>query len=193
MTNSKNTKNSLKSGIGTSSFHGNGGFTLVEMIVAIFIFSIVMVVAVGALVSVVEANRKAQGVKSVMNNLNFALDSMTRAIRVGTEYSCGVANCTIDGSESFSFLSTDGQNVTYSFNKESARIERTMDGGVTIQTMTAPEVTVEELRFYLAGESPSDEAQPRVLIITKGLAGPTGKTQTEFSLETMVTQRILDR
>lgn len=168
------------------------GFTLVEMIVAIFIFSIVMVVAVGALVSVVEANRKAQGVKSVMNNLNFALDSMTRAIRVGTDYSCATTNCDSEGSSSFSFMSTDGEEVTYTFNSTDARIERTIGTG-SPASLTAPEVTVQELRFYLTGESPSDSTQPRVLIVAKGLAGPTGKTQTEFSLETMVTQRILDR
>src|SRR3989344_8697452 len=52
------------------------GFTLVEMIVAIALFSIVMVVSVGALLALVTANRKAQALQSVMNNLNIALDGM---------------------------------------------------------------------------------------------------------------------
>lgn len=49
---------------------GQKGFTLVEMIVAIFVFSVVMVISTGALVSIIGANRKAQSVKSVMNNVD---------------------------------------------------------------------------------------------------------------------------
>lgn len=169
------------------------GFTLVEMIVAIFIFSIVMVVAVGALVSVIGANRKAQAVKSVMNNLNFALESMTRTIRTGTGYDCGTPNCATEGSETFSLLSTNGEDVVYTLNKQEARIERSTDGGSTFQALTAPEVTVDILTFYLDGETVGDDEQPRVLIHVKGTAGSGGRDQTEFSLQTLVAQRLLDR
>ncbi len=169
------------------------GFTLVEMIVAVFIFSIVMLIAVGALVSIIEANRKAQGVKSVMNNLNFSLDSMTRAIRVGGTYDCGVGSCAADGTSEFTFISTDGEEIRYRHNTTNKSIERSIDGGLSYQELTAPEVTVEFLKFYVAGESVSDNEQPRVLIVVKGIAGPDGRTQTEFSLETLVTQRLLDR
>src|SRR3989338_5238251 len=62
------------------------GFTLVEMIVAIGLFSVVMVVCVGALLSLVNANRKAQALQSVMNNLNIALDGMARSVRMGNTY-----------------------------------------------------------------------------------------------------------
>ena len=68
--------------------HSERGFTLVEMIVAIALFAIVMVVAVGALLSLTGANRKAQALQSVMNNLNIALDGMVRNVRMGTEYDC---------------------------------------------------------------------------------------------------------
>ncbi len=67
---------------------GGGGFTLVEMMVALAIFSIVAVVALGALVKIVSANHKAQTLQASMTNLNFALDSMSREIRVGTGYFC---------------------------------------------------------------------------------------------------------
>ena len=42
-----------------------GGFTLLEMIVAIGVFSVVMLVAAGSLLSIVSANRKAQAQKAV--------------------------------------------------------------------------------------------------------------------------------
>jgi prepilin-type N-terminal cleavage/methylation domain-containing protein len=82
------------------------GFTLVEMIVALGIFSIVAVVALGALVKIISANHKAQTLQASITNLNFALDAMSREMRVGNVYHCddgssalnksnyGVAGCT---------------------------------------------------------------------------------------------------
>ncbi len=49
------------------------GFTLIEMIVAVAVFSIVMVVGAGALLSIVDANRRGQAQQTVINNLNFAI------------------------------------------------------------------------------------------------------------------------
>jgi len=65
------------------------GFFLAELIVAVSIFGVVMVVSVGALVLALDANRKTQSLKSVLNNLNIALDSMTRTIATGSHYYCG--------------------------------------------------------------------------------------------------------
>ncbi len=64
------------------------GFTLVEMIVSLAIFSVVATVALGALIKIVDANRKAQTLQSAITNLNFALESMSREMRVGTKYYC---------------------------------------------------------------------------------------------------------
>ena len=64
------------------------GFTLIEMIVALAIFSIVATVALGALMKIISANKKAQTLQSAMTNLNFALESMSREMRVGNNYSC---------------------------------------------------------------------------------------------------------
>lgn len=64
------------------------GFTLVEMVVSLAIFSIVAVVALGALVKIIDTNKKAQTLQSSITNLNFALESMSREMRVGTSYYC---------------------------------------------------------------------------------------------------------
>ena len=65
-----------------------GGFTLVEMIVSVAIFTIVAFVAVGALLKVIDANKKSQSLKTSINNLNFALESLSREMRVGSNYTC---------------------------------------------------------------------------------------------------------
>jgi prepilin-type N-terminal cleavage/methylation domain-containing protein len=198
-TNSKcQTPNSKRSGFGiwnlvfgSSASAKQRGFTLIEMIVSIFLFSIVMVVATGSLVSILGANRKAQAVKTVMNNLNFVLDSMTRAIRVGTDYDCGVPTCATTGSTEFSFVDADSNDVTYRFNEGTNRVERSMNGG-SFDPLTSPGITVERLRFFADGITLNDQAQPRVLIVIGGEAGQD-RSRTRFDLQTLISQRIFDR
>lgn len=72
------------------------GFTLIEMIVSLALFSVVVTVSVGALLMLIATNDKLQGEQSVMTNLSFALDSMTREIRTGTSYIC-VSSNTVSG------------------------------------------------------------------------------------------------
>lgn len=69
----------------------NVGFTLIEIMVSISIFSIVMLIVIGALIMLNDANKKAQAMRAVVDNLNFAMEDMTRSIRTGGEYKCGLS------------------------------------------------------------------------------------------------------
>ncbi|MFA6433049.1 MAG: type II secretion system protein [Candidatus Paceibacterota bacterium] len=64
------------------------GFTLVEIIVAMMIFSIVAVVALAALVKIIDANKKAQTTHDAVTNLSFVLEAMSREMRSGSNYYC---------------------------------------------------------------------------------------------------------
>ncbi len=68
------------------------GFTLVEMIISIALFTVVAVVAIGALLKVVSSNKKAQSLKTSINNLNFALESISREMRIGRNYQCAAVS-----------------------------------------------------------------------------------------------------
>lgn len=72
------------------------GFTLVEMIVALMIFSMVAVVALAALVKIIDANRKAQTIQDAVVNMSFVMESMTRELRTGSVYYCKVLAPGID-------------------------------------------------------------------------------------------------
>ena len=65
------------------------GFTLLEMFCPPSLFFIVvMLIAVGSLLSIIDASRKAQAQKEVLNNLNFAIEGLARTARVGSTYHC---------------------------------------------------------------------------------------------------------
>lgn len=177
----------------------NKGFTLVELIVSIGLFTVVTLVAVGALLSIVGVNKKAQSFKSVMNNLNFAVESMSKSMRVGTDYHCGSGG-TISlpqdcagGSDYFAFKNSSGAQVVYRLN--GTQIERSVGGGGFVG-VTAPEVIITEntgLRFYVSGaaENPNNK-QPKILILVQGIMSISEKATTNFSLQTTVSQREID-
>ncbi|MFW6210469.1 MAG: prepilin-type N-terminal cleavage/methylation domain-containing protein [Patescibacteria group bacterium] len=64
------------------------GFSLIEMIVALALFSTVLTISVGALLMLIAANGQLREEQSIMTNLSFALDSMTRELRTGVRYYC---------------------------------------------------------------------------------------------------------
>jgi type II secretory pathway pseudopilin PulG len=208
---------------------GKEGFFLAELIVSVFIFGIVMTVSVGSLILALDANRKTQSLKSVLNNLNVVLDTMTRTIATGSHYLCGsgtsfnpenpdVADCFMSatdplnsGEEVVNLLfneDLDGNDsaddfITYERRVDSGGkgyIARTIRGGAgsysSAVRMTAPEVDITSLRFYVSGSEPAvngtDFEQPRVLIVVKGTAPAGPRNETDFTVQTLVTQRIPD-
>jgi len=172
------------------------GFTLIEMIVAVALFTVVATVSVGSLLSIVDANRKAQSLKSVMDNLHFALQGMSLALQVGRDYDCDLLafvhdNATdCNGGKQLEFRSADNKQVVYSYNGTS--IERSIDGSPLIR-ITAEEVDIEEFNFYVVGSGSEDGKQPLAIITVKGTAGDfSEKTKTSFFVQTAVSSRRFD-
>jgi len=159
----------------------NKGFSLIEILVSIAIFSVVMVTAAGALLATIDANHKAQAIQLAMNNLGFALESMSRVIREGNSY---YANGV---SSSFSFKRTsDNKIVSYSLSGD--KIMR-KEGTDPEQAITASGVKVTKLTFYVSGSSDSQK-RAMVTIVIQGTAGETAKVQTPFNLQTTLSQRM---
>jgi hypothetical protein len=88
-----------------------------------------------------------------------------------------------------SYHSTDGDHVVYELSGTS--LERIINDGNPI-AMTAPEIVIEHLKFYVLGAGSGDTQQPKVLVSVDGYSGATAETRTNFSLQTLVSQRILD-
>src|SRR3989338_2723840 len=186
------------------------GFTLVEMIVAVALFAVVMLVSVGALLSLVGANRKAQALQSVMNNLNIALDGRVRSVRMGSEYHCGQGSittpqsCEASGDTRLAFKPFCDQNCDpldrwiYVFDSDGSycgadRLCKSENSGANYYAVTAPEVTIDSMRFYVIGTTRGDTIQPKVVIEVKGTAGARQvKTTTTFNIQATAVQRILD-
>ncbi len=174
------------------------GFTLIELMVSISIFAIVMTMSMGAILSVLDANQKSQTVRSVVDNLNATLESMTRSIRFGTNYHCGSTgtitapqDC-ISGDTTFSVLDSNNNETTYSLSN--SQIMRSVNGATAL-ALTSPDVVIQSMTFYVFGTTPfsqGDLNQPRVIILVKGQVNGKTTTMSTFTLQTTISQRALD-
>ena len=185
------------------------GFTLIELMVSLMLFTIVVLAAVGSLYTVNNASRKVQAMRSVIDNLNFGMESMSRTIRTGSGIACGgesnigTPNCRLEDQNPGTVLfieSTLGveQPVEYQLGVN-------IDGtGGTIQKrfkeagvwtnwidITAPEINIENLSFYVDGAEDIDTVQPNVIIFVRGVATVDEETQP-FAIQTYLSQRAFD-
>ncbi len=177
-------------GFRASSFElrAKRGYTLIELIVAMGLFALVMTLVSGAYLMMINVTRQAQSLSTGINNLSFALETMTRTVRTSTNYSCNglQQDCTTGGSI-FSVVNTGGQTISYALSNGAI----TQNGS----TLTDPSVNVTSLTFYVSGTqtgSSGDKNQPHVTITIVGTVsdGPS-KTQP-FYIETGATMRGID-
>lgn len=183
------------------------GFTLVEIMVSVAIFSIIMTVGIGALVDITQTYSYAREKKTVADSLSFMLESMTREIRLGTNFYSGSGSgvsfqdSARDGStNSVGFEMSNpsdlrGRYMSYSLESGVLRRYRYDTGGTLISTDNLNDVNsvaIESLDFTVIGASASgttDGKQPLVWIRMKARSV---KNDAALSLQTLVSQRSLD-
>lgn len=159
------------------------GYTLVELIIAVGLFAIVMMLVSGAYIVMINLTNRAQGSATGIYNLSFALETMTRTIRTGSNYSCNNSGDCVNGT-TFSITNTDGMNVNYALS----------DGVITQNSvpLTDPSISVSSLNFNVSGTASSDNEQPHVNIKVLGtVLSERGKTES-FTVETGATMRTPD-
>ena len=185
----------------TLSCKNEAGFTLVELMVSMSLFTIVMFMCMGAILTILDANQKSKNLRSVMDNLNFSLEGMTRTIRFGTNYHCGTGtpvtspvNCS-GGNSTIYVQFIKGITINQiRYSLVGGCVARSING-LTNQCITSPDANITALSFrvynsesYFSGDS----FQPKVIIVVSGYVGLKANTRSSFTLETTVSQRTLD-
>lgn len=157
------------------------GFTLIELIVAVGIFGLVVTMATSIFVIAVVSQRRIISLRNIEDNARFALESMTREIRTGKNFSSSV--------NSLSFTNAKSESVIYRLNSKT--IEKSSDGGVNYFVVTGSEATIDYLNFYLMGEAPPpDKSQPRITI-TIGVTSQVGSQISNIRIQNTVSERSL--
>jgi prepilin-type N-terminal cleavage/methylation domain-containing protein len=169
------------------------GFTIIEMVLAVAVFTVVSLIAAGALLAIADANRKAQTFKSVVNNVNFALESIARNLRTGRSYSSEdfnqTSSCLTGYKIGISFTSQEDENISYYLS--GTQIMRKV-GSETAVGITAPEVKITKFCLRVLGTGATDDTQPNVLMLVSGLMEGRERSQSRFDIQTLITQRLID-
>ncbi len=121
----------------------NKGFTLIEVMVATTIFMIVMLMGVGALLVSSNSAKKSEALRSAMDNVSFAVEGMTRALRMGSNFYCAPdeglslpsvrnADCFPDGGTAIAFTPAEKSTSDTSYEWHD-----NLDGSLDSGTPTA--------------------------------------------------------
>jgi prepilin-type N-terminal cleavage/methylation domain-containing protein len=172
----------------------NKGFTLIEMLLSIALFSIVLTISLGAIFTIIDSNRKTQTLTLTMNNLNFAMESMTLDLKTA------VPSTLSDSGKELSLTNQDGQQVVYQINNKNKTIEKSVEGGKTgtFSPIISDDVIIETFYFAVVDSDKDDNPstngnkQPRTFIFIKGYAEITERIRSEFEVQTTVSPRQLD-
>ncbi len=184
------------------------GFTLIELMVSTTIFTIVMVMGLGSLVSTSNAAKSANKLRIAVDNINFAMESMTRDLRMGTNYYCLSSGDTINYSDTTLTKNCNSSQVgkkiafipqtkppeilkRYAYQLYNNKLQKCTKANSCID-IVSDKVEISYLRFYVSGAELSDNQQPSVRIAIKGVV-TVGGMGTPFSIQTMVSQRSVEK
>jgi prepilin-type N-terminal cleavage/methylation domain-containing protein len=162
------------------------GFTLIEVMVSVSIFVIIITIGIGSLLTVNRALQKSRIERQAIDSLSYAMDTMTRRIRTGTNY---------DPSQGeFRFIeqndTADGNNGTGQLVIFDRGVDNNDYGFIRLNgdKITPPEINITNLSFTVM----RGNVQPLVLISIKA----TIKNQDQESvvaIQSAVSQRPFEQ
>ena len=194
------------------SLRRSRGFTLVEMLMAAFIFSLIIVSASGIFIYSVRSQKVSLSSQELLSQTSYAIEYMSRMIRMARK---DVAGDCIVGHDNYSPTDGVATNITfirYDSASQEERCHRFLleDNQIKEQkclsasacfavvpkvAVTSPRVKVNNLQFKVKGGSqpPADEYQPRVTIFLDAEGVGVGSDNSpKIKIQTTVSQRDID-
>ncbi len=182
------------------------GFTLIETLVAVTLFTFVTFVAVTALFSLQEFNNKLKVTKKIYENVYLSMDIISSDLKQGTNFEnlyystlegTGDVCSTAPGANltnsclSFDYLNVGNSNSSsrVGYYLENGNIKKYSDPTLP-QSITSDDIEITKLKFVLIGTdnfSTGNIQQPMMKIIVKGKS--KNLPSTSFSIESLISQR----
>jgi Tfp pilus assembly protein PilW len=185
----------------------SGGYTIIETMIAVSLFVLIVTLGMGALLNANVLHKKSENMRSILDNLSFIMEDISRSLRTGYNYHCLIPNqaalpdpfvgrdC-VGGLVGIAFEAENGDpNVNadqWVYYIQAGRIYKISNGEAAV-ALTPVEVVVEQFSFTVDGSlpPPGNTEQPFVTIKIVGNITEKGVV-TPFALQTAVSQRALD-
>ena len=171
------------------------GYTLIEVLVAVSIFTILVAGPTGLFITALRGQRKALAVMEIFDNSSYALEYISRALRMAKKDDLTVMNCLLGDKVNYE-LTHSGQGIKFrnyndecqEFYLEGGQIKEAK--GVNILSLTPDDLEITNLIFQVSGAEQTDYLQPRVTILLE--IRKRTQPESKIRLQTTISQRNLD-
>jgi prepilin-type N-terminal cleavage/methylation domain-containing protein len=182
----------------TGSKMKKNGFTLIELLVSIAILSLSIGAITGIFIAGIRQQRIALVNQELLDQTSFALELMSRALRMAGK-ELAAPSC----------LSADGLNYELTRGGSGIKFINVLEGGdcqefffeagqlkyfkqATLQTLplTSTKLAISSARFNVIGASQGDDIQPRVTLFLQVEGKISGVPK--LKIQTTISQRNLD-
>lgn len=176
----------------------NKGFTLIEIIVAATIFSIVISAVSSLLVMSLRGQRNIFIQQNLVDNTRFALEQMSRQIRMAQSDETGVCTGTAgamysSGGTSLSFIDYQNPGNCLTYELSGTKIKKQSDTGQPFVDLTADDININRLNFIVHGRDVRDSEQARVTIVIEAEgANQSAGGLPGILLQTTISARNID-
>lgn len=162
------------------------GFTLIEILVSTFIFSIIVIVIGNAFSHTLRMQRRALVTQDIQENLVFVTEMITREARVSNICPVSLSSCT--------------QGDLYMKHKIYGDIHYYLSGNQIYRDilndseppsiLTSSDIQIDRLNFYRIGVDYDDNLQPRVTIVLRAKGGSIAE-KVEINTQITASQRYI--
>lgn len=172
------------------------GFTLVELLVGVVVFSLIGAIASGVLVSGLRAQRKSLAYQELLDQTSFAMEYMSRSLRMARKELSAPACLSENGlnyektrgGKGLKFINYQGNCQEFFWDSNDDQFKEDKTGYVEPLPLTSSNLQITSFNIKLKGESQDDEDQPRATFFLE----IEGKEESKISIQTTVSQRNPD-
>lgn len=173
------------------------GFTLLETVVSIALFSISVLVILGTFAKIIQIQYEIYDTQALQNNARYLIEVLSKEARMARIDSAGscissgktfYANTEAGGISIFQFLNYRGECIKYEFKPEYKKIYKSINGGQNVSIVSS-EVEIESAMFASADDI-SGGIQPKAAFRVL-LNNPNYEEETKkLKIQTVISARV---
>ena len=192
----------MKSENTKKKYKNQKGFTLVEMMIAIFVFSLIVGVISGLFITGIRGQRNALVSQRLLDQTSYTLEYMSRALRMAKKQIADLPPCLSSnglnyeityGGSVLKFINHLENDDCQEFFLDEGQLKQKKNNLTETLELTSSKLQITSLKFFLNGESQEDNLQPKVTIsLTIRGSGQRIEEQPTMIIQTTVSQRNLD-
>lgn len=170
------------------------GFTLIEILGAVVIFSVIVLIVTGIFISILRVQRRVLATQEILDQSGYALEYMSRALRMAKKDLSGA--CLLTTGSNYEATASGIKFIDYNDNcteyyLESGKLKKRI--GAEVSELTSGKLKVNYFKVFIDGERQTDNKQPRVTFSfeIENQRLPQSE-RPQFRFQTTVSQRNLD-